>query len=247
MSSHICVILQARVTSTRLNSKVLMEICGKPIIYLIIERLKHCKNIDDVIMAIPDTNQNDVLEEYAKKIGCHYARGCEKDVLSRYFKAAKQFAVTDIIRVTADCPLIDPILVDLMVEQYLKEKVDYAAIDVDTNFPRGLDAEIFSFKTLEKVNMDAHQTYEREHVTPHIYEHPELFKICFVEAQGKFRRPGLRFTVDTEEDLQLMREIFKRFYKNGNVFSLEKVIDLLDEHPELLTINAHIHQKELGQ
>lgn len=247
MTRHTCVILQARITSTRLSAKVFMQICNKPIIALVIERLKHCKKIDDIILAIPDTNKNDVLEEYARNIGCHYTRGSENDVLSRYYQTAKQFAVTDIIRVTADCPLIDPRLVDFMVGYYLTKKVDYAAIDTDKYFPRGLDAEIFSFETLKKVNKEAHQSYEREHVTPYIYEHPELFKIKFLEAEKNLRRPELRLTIDTQEDFNLVNEIFKNLYSEDKIFLAEDVIDFLDSHPELLLINKEITQKKLGE
>lgn len=247
MKRRTCVILQARITSTRLAAKVLMEICNKPIIYLVIERLKHCKRIDDIILAIPDTKQNDVLEEYAVKTGCHYSRGSETDVLSRYFQTAKQFNVADIIRVTADCPLIDPVLVDFMIEYYLAEKVDYAAIDVDKYYPRGLDAEIFNFETLKKVDTEAHQSYEREHVTPYIYKHPELFKIKFLEAEKKLTRPEIRLTIDTQEDFNLVNEIFKNLYSEDKIFLTEDVIDFLDSHPELLLINKDITQKKLGE
>ena len=224
-----------------------MKICNKTIINLIIERLRHCKKVDDIILAIPNTNQNDVLAEYAKELGCHYYRGSENDVLSRYYQTANYFDVTDIVRVTGDCPLIDPMLVDLMIEHYLKEKVDYGAIDVDNNFPRGLDAEIFSFETLKKINIEAQRDYEREHVTPYIYEHPELFKIRFVEATGKLKRPEIRLTVDTQEDFNLVREIFKNLYKEHQLFYTEDVIDFLDSHPELLSINARVSQKKLGE
>jgi len=247
MKRRICVILQARTTSTRLTAKVLMKICNKTIINLIIERLRQCKQVDDIILAIPDTDQNDVLEEYAKKLGWHYYRGSENDVLSRYYQTARQFDISEIVRVTGDCPLIDPRLVDLMIENYLKEKVDYTAIGIEGNFPRGLDAEIFSFETLEKVNIETQRDYEREHVTPYIYEHPELFKIRFIEADKKLRRPELRLTVDTQEDFNLVREIFKNLYCEENLFHTEDIIDFLDSHPELLSINAHVSQKKLGK
>ncbi len=247
MKRRICVILQARIISTRLTAKVLMKICNKPIIHLIIERLTHCKKIDDIILAIPDTNQNDVLEEYATKLGCHYYRGSEEDVLSRYYQTARQFDISEIVRVTGDCPLIDPILVDLMVEHYLKEKVDYAAIGVEGNFPRGLDAEIFSFETLKKINIEAQHDYEREHVTPYVYEHPEFFKIRFDEATDKLKRPEIRLTVDTQEDFNFVREIFENLYYEENLFHTEDIIDFLDSHPELLSINAYVSQKKLGE
>jgi spore coat polysaccharide biosynthesis protein SpsF len=247
MKRRICVILQARITSTRLFAKVLMKICDKTIINLIIKRLSQSKKIDDIILAIPNTNQNDVLEEYAKKIDCHYYRGSEEDVLSRYYRTARQFDINEIVRVTADCPLIDPMLVDLMIDHYLKENVHYAAIGVEGNFPRGLDAEIFSFDTLKKVNIEAQNCYEREHVTPYIYEHPELFNIKFIEAPDNLRRPEIRLTIDTQEDFNLVREIFENLYKEDQLFYTKDVIDFLDRHPELLSINALVSQKKLGE
>ncbi len=247
MNRRIGIIIQARMTSTRLAEKVLMEICSKPVLQHIIERLRYCKTIDDIILAIPNTEQNDILEAYAKKIGCHYARGSENDVLSRYIRAAQQFNVTDIIRVTSDCPLIDPRLVDSMVDQYFTEQVDYVAIDVDNYYPRGLDAEIFSLETLKQVNMEAHQNYEREHVTPYIYGHPELFNVKFLKAEGKLARPELRLTVDTQEDFNLINEIFKNLYSEDKMFFTDDVIDFLDNNPELLLINKNIAQKKLGE
>lgn len=247
MKRHLCVILQARIGSTRLPAKVLMKICGMTMLNLIINRLSQCKKVDDIILAIPNSNQDDVLEQHAKKLGCHYYRGSEEDVLSRYYQAAIQFNVNEIVRVTADCPLIDPTLVDLMIEHYLKENIDYAAIGVEGKFPRGLDAEIFSFDTLKKVNIEAKNSYEREHVTPYIYEHPELFKIRFIQAPDKLRRPEIRLTVDTKEDFNLVREIFKNLYKEEQLFYTEDIIDFLDSRPELLSINAHVSQKKLGE
>ncbi len=247
MARNIGVIIQARMTSTRLAAKVLLEICNKPVVSHVIERLQYCQKIDDIILAIPDTNEDDALAEYATKIGCHCVRGSANDVLSRYLQAAEQFAVTDIIRVTADCPLIDPVLVDFMVEYYLTEKVDYAAIDVDNYFPRGLDAEIFSCATLQKVDKEAKHNYEREHVTPYIYRHPELFKIKFLAAEKKLTRPEIRLTIDTQEDFNLVDEIFKKLYAEDKMFYAEDIIDFLDSHPELLLINKDIKQKKLGE
>jgi spore coat polysaccharide biosynthesis protein SpsF len=246
-ANNICIIMQARMTSQRLPGKVLIKISGKPIITLILERMRACNNISDIILAIPDTEQNDILEEYAKRINCHFFRGSENDVLSRYYRAAEAFNVDTIVRITSDCPLVDPKIIDEMIENYLNSSFDYLAVGIEGNYPRGLDAEVFSFETLKKVNTEAHLGYEREHVTPYIYGHPELFKIHFLEARGKLKRPDLRLTVDTEEDLQLMREVFRNLYNNEDIFSVEEVIDLLDEHPELKALNAHVHQKELGE
>ena len=240
------IIVQARMTSTRLPGKVLTEICRKPLISYVLERLKRCRKTTEIILAIPDTKGNDVLEEYARKHELRYFRGSENDVLSRYYYAAKEFRVENIVRVTADCPFVDPRIVDLLVDTFIDKKVDYAAVGIEGNFPRGLDAEMFGFETLERVNFEAHRDYEREHVTPHIYENPDLFKVLFLEASGKLRKPDLRLTVDTAEDLKLAREILERFVDRG-MFYAEDVIDLLEADPGLASINASVKQKKLGE
>jgi spore coat polysaccharide biosynthesis protein SpsF len=247
MNKQICAIIQARMTSTRLPGKVLMEINKKPIILHIIERLKKCGKIDDIILAIPSTNESDILEKYARIWECRYFRGSETDVLSRYYHAAKKYSADNIVRITGDCPLVDPKLIEQMVEHFIDEQTDYAAIGIEGYFPRGIDAEIFSFKTLEKVNTEAQHIYEREHVTPYIYEHPELFKIRFIEAPDKLRRPEIRLTVDTQEDFNLVREIFKNLYIEEQLFYTEDVIKYLDSHPESLSINALVSQKEMRE
>ncbi len=240
---NISVIVQARMTSKRLPGKVLKKICGKHVITHIIERLRACHTVSNIILTIPDTKPNDSLAEYAKKINCPFFRGSENDVLTRYYETAKFFNVNTVVRITSDCPLVDPKILYEAIEFYKKSDFDYVAVGIEGNFPRGLDTEIFSFNILERVNVQAQLSYEREHVTPYIYNHPELFKIHFLEAKGKLRRPDLRLTIDTEDDLQLIRKIFKKLYKNGAIFGLEEVVELLDKHPEFLKINAHVHQK----
>ena len=174
-------------------------------------------------------------------------RGDESNVLARFYEAATEFNSKFILRVCCDNPLTDPKIIDKLAQRWLEANADYGATSIKRTFPLGIDLEVFTFNALQRAFQNAKLDYEREHVTPYIYEHPELFTIRFVEAQGKLRRPDLRLTVDTEEDLQLMREIFKRLYNNKTIFSTEKVIDLLDEHPKLLEINAYVHQKKLGE
>jgi spore coat polysaccharide biosynthesis protein SpsF len=240
-------IVQARLTSTRLPNKVLKDISGKPMLWHLYERLKSARKIDSVILAIPDSPQDDRLADFARKLGLPCFRGSEPDVLSRYYNAAVEFNAQVIVRITADCPLIDPRVTDSVIEAHLNTDADYTCSGAEYGFPRGLDTEVFNFETLEKTHREARQDYEREHVTPYIYHHPELFKIQSVEATGKLRRPDLRLTVDTEDDLKLIREIYKRLYRDRKIFYTEDVIDLLDKHPELTAINASIRQKKLGE
>ena len=240
-------IVQARLTSTRLPNKVLKDISGKPMLWHLLERLKFSHKIDSVVLAIPDSSENDRLADFARELGLPCFRGSEKDVLSRYYNAAKKYDAREIVRITADCPLIDPRVTDSVIEAYLNSGADYTSNSTESGFPRGLDTEVFSFKTLEKTSREARQDYEREHVTPYIYEHPDIFKIQSVKATGKLKRPDLRLTVDTEEDLKLIEEIYQRLYREGYIFYTEDVIDLLEKHPELTAINTRVKQKKLGE
>jgi len=240
-------VVQARVGSTRLPGKVLKDISGKPMLWHVLNRLRLSTKIDSIILAIPDSKRNDQLEDFAKGLNLHHFRGSEADVLSRYYGAATKFGADVIVRLTSDCPLIDPRVIDKVIEQHLNSDADYTSNTIRRTFPRGLGTEVFNFATLERAHREAKQDYEREHVTPYIYQHPNLFQLKSVEATGKLRRPDLRLTVDTEEDLKLIREIFKRLQRNGQVFYIEDVINLLDKHPELAAINAHVRQKELGE
>lgn len=241
---RIIAVVQTRMGSTRLVGKVLKKIRGKPMIWHVVNRLRFSKNINDIILAIPNTKENDILEKFAQdnKIKCF--RGSEQDVLSRYYQAAKEYKGEVIVRITSDCPLIDPQIVDLVIEKHLDSGVDYTSNTLKRTFPRGLDAEVFDFKVLEKNYKEAKKDSEKEHVTPYTYLHPEIFSLQNIEAEGKLRRPEFWLTVDTKEDLELVREIYKRLYKPSKIFYTEEIIDLLDKHFKLLKINSHIRQKK---
>jgi len=240
-------VVQARVGSTRLPGKVLEDISGKPMLWHVLNRLRLSNRLSDIVLAIPDSEPNNRLEDFAKEFSFHYCKGSEEDVLSRYYGAAIKFGADVIVRLTSDCPLIDPRVTDKVIEEHLNSDADYTSSAIKRTFPRGLDTEVFNFAALERAHREAKQDYEREHVSPYIYQHPSLFQLKSVEATGKLMRPDLRLTVDTEEDLKLIREIFKRLQRNGQVFYIEDVINLLDKHPELVAINAHVRQKELGE
>ncbi len=238
-------IIQARITSTRLPGKVLMDIEGKPMLWHVINRLKSSKKLDDIILTIPDTKENDILEKFAKDNKVKYFRGNENNVLSRYYETAKKFHCEVIVRLTSDCPLIDPKIVDLVIEKHLNRGVDYTSNVIKKTFPRGLDVEVFNFMVLEKAHKGAKENYQREHVTPYIYEHPEIFKLQNITAKGILKRPEIRLTVDTKEDLRLIKEIYKYFSKPQKIFYAKEIIELLDKYPELKKINAKIKQKDL--
>jgi spore coat polysaccharide biosynthesis protein SpsF len=247
VNKKILAIIQARVGSTRLPGKIFKDIAGKPMLWHVINRLRFSGRIDNIVLAIPDSEQNDVLADFARelKVGCF--RGSEEDVLARYYEAAVNYGADIIVRFTSDCPLIDPRIADSAIKAHLDSGADYTSKGPNGGFPRGVDTEVINFNVLERAYKEARQTYEREHVTPYIYQHPELFKINVIQAEGKLKRPDIRLTVDTEEDLALVREIFQRLYREGQIFYTEDIIDLLERQPELLYINAGIRQKEMGK
>jgi len=241
----ICAIIQARTTSTRLPNKVLLEIIdGKSMLWHVINRLRYSKKIDEIILAIPDTKENDVLEDFAKENKVKYFRGSEEDVLSRYYKTAKAFNVNIIVRITSDCPLIDPKIVDLVIEKYLNSDADYTANSLKIPFLRGLDVEVFNFEILERAHKEAKEDYQREHVTSYIYEQPRIFKLQNVEIKNILKRAELRLTVDTKEDLKVIKKIYKYLYNSKKMFYIKDIIDLLDKYSELAKINTNVQQKK---
>lgn len=214
-------------------------------IWHVIERLKSSKFINEIILAIPETKKNDVLETFCKKHDVKFFKGSEDDVLARYHGAAQKFNCDIVVRVTSDCPLIDPKIVDKVIKKHLKTGVDYTSNIFERTFPRGLDTEVFNFKILNKTFKEAKEKHQREHVTPFVWEQPNVFKIGCLKANRKLNHPEYRWTVDVKEDLKMIRKIFKILYKPNKFFSAESVIDLLNERPEIAEINAKVEQKKL--
>jgi len=240
----VAAIIQARMGSARLPGKVMIDIAGKPMLEHVVERLKKCQRVDEIIIATSDMPEDEVLLKFAKKRGYIISIGSVHDVLSRYLKVAREAGADYVVRITADCPIIDPEVVDKVIEKHLGSRdVDYTSNIWPMTFPRGLDTEIFSMEVLEKTARLAKKDYHREHVTIFIREHPEIFVLQNVEAEGNMRRPDLRLTVDTIEDLQLIREIYSELYDGTNVFGIKDIIELFERKPELAKINMHIKHK----
>lgn len=232
------IIIQARMGSFRLMGKVLKEINGHPMLWHVVNRLKNCQKADKIILAIPDNEENNILEEFCRNNNLDFFRGSETDVLSRYYETAKKFNCDIIVRVTSDCPLIDPEIVDLVIEKHLESKADYTSNIFKRTFPRGFDAEVFNLETLEKAFNEAKEKHQREHVTPYIYENPGMFQIVSVEAPEELNHPEMRLTVDVKEDLELIRKI-------DSSLSAEEIVNYLLNNSNLLTINQEVKQKEL--
>lgn len=238
-------IIQARMGSTRLPGKILKEIDGKPLLEYQIERLKKCKLIDELIIATTTNEEDNQIEGFCLKNNIQSYRGSEQDVLARYYGAAREFNADIIIRITSDCPIIDPDVVDEVIENYENSHFDYVSNTLERTYPRGMDTEVFSFKVLEKAFNNAKEQYEREHVTPYFYNNPSKFKLgnVFYTSDESYHR----WTVDTEEDYALIRNIIRELNSPQNVFTLKDILSLLRDYPEWVKINAHIEQKKLGE
>ncbi len=237
------IIIQARVSSTRLPRKVLKPILGGTAIEREIERVKKTKFCQKIILAIPDGKKDDALENAGKQSKVLVYRGSENDVLDRFYQAAKKFHLEHIVRITGDCPLFDWQICDEIIDFYLKNKLDYASNVRPPTFPDGLDVEILSFWALEKCWKNAKLKAEREHVTPYIANHPRIFKIGNLVRNGK-DLSALRLTLDEPKDLVLIRKIYGALYKKKKFFTLEDILKLFQQKPELLRINQSIGRNE---
>lgn len=247
--NNIAAIIQARTGSTRLPNKIFKELCGKPILWHVINRLSYSKLINQIIVATTNLPEDDKVKEFCKLNNILFYRGSSDDVLSRYYETAKIFNADLIIRITSDCPVIDPQILDKMLNEFFdlydKEKIDYMSNTIIRTFPRGLDAEIFPFNVLEKIHLEAKQNYEREHVTPYIYQHPEIFKIKNYACEKDYSFH--RWTVDTIEDFQLIEKIYELLYNENKIFYFDDLLKLFEEKPELININRNVKQKQLGE
>lgn len=242
--TKVVAIVQARMGSTRLPGKVLKEVLSRPLLSYQIERMKKIQNIDELVIATTP-NGNESIIELCDKENITYFIGSEKDVLERYYLAAKKYQADIIVRMTSDCPLIDPVIVDQVIDMYLQNDFDYVSNTQLRTFPRGMDTEVFSFKALEKAYYEAKLEYEHEHVTPYLYLNAEKFKIG--QYTQKYDSNEIRLTVDTPEDFALIKLIFEKLYPENPDFLLEDTLEILKQHPSWLEINKEIVQKKLGE
>ncbi len=242
------IIIQARMGSSRLSGKVLKDICGKSVLQHVIERVKQIPLMDEIIIATTVEKQDDAIEKECKKLGnlgVKYFRGSEDDVLSRYYFAAKENNIDVVVRITSDCPLIDPYVTNEVIKSFINNEYDIvtnAGINMETRtYPRGLDTEVFSFKYLEEAYNNAKEKYEREHVTPYLYENA---KDAFYYVND-INYSKYRWTLDTDEDFELISIIYEKLYKGEHNFYLDDILKVFVEDESLININAHIEQKKI--
>lgn len=233
---RVVAVLQARTSSTRLPGKVLAEIGGAPMIVRQIERIRLARMLDHLIVATSVDSSDDVLAGLVAAQGVQVVRGKLDDVLDRFAMALRTVNAQHVVRLTGDCPLVDPDVVDVIVGHHLVSRADITTNAFEPTFPDGLDVEVVRADVLLTAAQEAQKKYEREHVTPFIYERPQRFRIVHYRAPVDLS--GLRWTVDEPEDLTFVREVFAALYPTNRNFRMHHVLRLLAERPELSELNT---------
>jgi spore coat polysaccharide biosynthesis protein SpsF len=233
-------VVQARMGSTRLPGKVLKDLSGMTVLGRVVERLRRVDRIDEVLVATTTEPGDDPIVAECRRHSIAVSRGDQNDVLERYYRAAQLVKAQIIVRITSDCPLIDPEVTDRTLAAFLDARPDYASNVLVRTFPRGLDTEVFTMDALARAWRQASKPFEREHVTPYVYGHPEEFNLLSVTGDADYSMH--RWTLDTPEDLDFARTIYERFEGDG-AFSWRDVLQLLDREPQLIELNRSVVQK----
>ncbi len=240
----ICAIIQARFSSTRLPGKVLREINGRPMLSYMMERVDAAKNIDKVALATSIDSSDDPIEELCRKDNVLYYRGSLDDVLDRYYQTALRLKADTIVRLTGDCPLIDPKMIDDMVDVYKNSNYDYVANTLPPKWtvPEGMDIEVFSFKNLKRAWSEAKKPSDREHVTFYFWNNPELFSVSRYNLKTDLS--AYRLTVDYPEDFEVIEAIFTALYPKKRIFTMEDIIEFLKDNPDIHRKNKDIESNQ---
>jgi len=237
-------LIQARLGSTRLPKKVFIEVLGKPLLLHLIERIRHSKYIDEVIILTTTNKKDDELATFCLKHGIKFFRGNEEDVLDRYYQAAKLFKIDPVVRITSDCPLIDPKVTDKVIEKFFAGNYDFVSTNNDADmttdhltWPDGLDTWAFSFDALERSWKEAKNKDDREHVTMHMVSNPDKFRLGFVDnKENLFKK--YRWTIDYPEDLEVIKAVFENLYREDSIFHMEDIIEFLKKYPKIQEKNV---------
>ena len=228
-------IIQAHMSSTRLPNKIMLDLCHEPELFRMIERVKQSKRIDRIVVATSDLPCDDII---AASWGVCVSRGSDTDVLSRYWKAAQEFPSPVYMRLTSDSPLIDPGYLDMCVDFFLSHHYRYVAGDGKN--PIGIGCEIFTDELMREAALNSTEGFEHEHVTPYMYWKQDSIG----RVPSKRDATGVRITLDTQEDYEVISRIYDALYRPGNDFTMDEILDYLEAHPEVAAINAKIVQKK---
>lgn len=245
LEKKIIAIIQARMKSTRLPNKVMHLIDDKPLLFYVIRQTLASSLIDDIIIATSTSSSDDVIANYCNNNNINYFRGSENNVLDRYYQCAKKHHCDPIVRITADCPLIDPSTIDSVIKKFRDNNYDYISTTIEfkngkwkdssCNFPPGIAVEVSTFSALEQAWNDAKKPSEIEHVFPYIQFNPDKFKLAnFVNSSDLSH---IRCTVDHPEDLTFIREIYRRIPKEKSFVTLGDIENIIKNNPELININ----------
>jgi spore coat polysaccharide biosynthesis protein SpsF len=239
---RVVAIIQARMGSTRLPGKVLKDICGETMLSRVVNRVKRSGVLDEILVATSSKPKDQAIMDEAKLLGVSCFIGSEDDVLDRYYNAAINYDAETVVRVTSDCPLIDPAILDMVVKVFLKRKSDYTSNTIVRTYPRGLDVEVMSMSALTTAWRNADKTYQRTHVTPYIYENSDCFRLISVTGVRDYS--CYRWTVDTLEDLEFIRNVYSHF-RDRNLFDWNDVLSLCEKNSSLTHLNNHVEQKPI--
>ena len=243
-------LIQARISSTRLPGKVLLPLGGQTVLGCVVGRLRRARRIDALIVVTSTDDDDGAIVAAAAALGVTCHRGPLDDVLERFALAARKCAADTVVRVTADCPLIDPQVVDAMILRFDAAAAggtpcDYLSNALQRTFPRGLDVEVFSCSALLQAATQATQPFEREHVTPYLYRDGGGFNVCHHLAARDLSFH--RWTLDTAEDYRFLQRVFELLGSRWREAGYEEIVTLLDRHPEVVEINRSVRQKQLGE
>ena len=243
MTPKILALVQARTSSTRLPGKVLMPMVGKPMFALQLERLKRCTTFNGLVVATSNDASDDALAEMCIRVGVSCFRGSLLDVLDRFVNAARPYAPDIVVRLTGDCPLADPTLIDEIVTRFVASDLDYLSNCEPPTYPDGLDVEVTRFGALEAAWREAVLPSHREHVTPFIKRQTERFKVDN-HVSAEIDRSRMRWTVDEPEDFEFVKQVYERLYPINPLFTTQDVLALLAAEPALAQINARYERNE---
>lgn len=236
----IVAIVQARMGSMRFPNKVMRNISDTPMIGLLLDRLSRSEKINEIVLATTDNPRDTTFANYVKQLGYSVYCGSEKDVLERYYQAAREAQADVVVRITGDCPLIDPVLVDAVIARFIESHSDYASNTNPPTYPNGLDTEVFTFTALERAHLNATLPREREHVTPYLRETPEFSQVNVAYSEDHSIE---RWTVDEPDDFTVIKNVFDHFYPRRD-FSWLEILTLRNQKPELFAMNLHIGRNE---
>lgn len=243
MGKKVTAIIQAHMSSTRLPAKIMKDFCGQPALYRMLERVRHSRLLDDIVVATSTLPCDDIIVEKCEAWRVHTFRGSDSDVLSRYWGAARAYPSDVYVRLTSDCPLIDAGWIDKTIQYFLDHDYRYVSNAVNgmkPTIPLGMGLEVFEASLLEEAYQNATEHFEHEHVTPYMYwKQASLGALPYTEDAHQFR-----ITLDTPEDYEVISAVYNALYKPGNTFTIDEILNFLKSHPEIAAINAKVYQKK---